>query len=52
MQIQNLLLLMLSVFPQKRNILSSEKKGTTMGTKMAPTYATLVLGYFEHTCIM
>jgi hypothetical protein len=25
-----------------------EKRGTAMGTKMAPTYATLVLGYLEH----
>lgn len=25
-----------------------QKKGTAMGTKMAPTYATLVLGYLEH----
>jgi hypothetical protein len=25
-----------------------QKRGTAMGTKMAPTYATLVLGYLEH----
>ena len=25
-----------------------QKKGTAMGAKMAPTYATLVLGYLEH----
>jgi hypothetical protein len=25
-----------------------QKRGTAMGTKMAPTYATLVLGYPEH----
>ena len=25
-----------------------QKKGTAMGTKMAPTYATLVLGFLEH----
>ena len=25
-----------------------QKRGTAMGTKMAPTYATLVLGYIEH----
>ena len=25
-----------------------QKKGTAMGTKVAPTYATLVLGYLEH----
>lgn len=26
-----------------------QRKGTAMGTKMAPTYATLVLGFLEHT---
>ena len=25
-----------------------QKRGTAMGTKMAPTYATLVFGYLEH----
>jgi hypothetical protein len=25
-----------------------QKRGTAMGTKMVPTYATLVLGYLEH----
>lgn len=28
-----------------------QKKGTAMGTKVAPTYATLVLGYLEHQLI-